>query len=213
MRIPVAREGWIFFTPPVALSAAAFALGFPTAGAALAVVAVFLISFFRDPERRSDAPADRLLSPADGTVLSISPCSEEERSNGMTTQISIFMSVFNCHVNRAPAGGVVLSARHTPGRKMAAFADAASTENERNRVEIEASGRRIVFTQVAGALARRIVFRKKPGESVARGERVGMIRFGSRVDLLLPAEIEPLVGRGDAVRAGHTPVARPRGSS
>jgi phosphatidylserine decarboxylase len=213
MRIPVAREGWIFFTPPVVLSAAAFAFGFRAAGAALALVAIFLISFFRDPERRSDAPVDHLVSPADGTVLSISPCSEQEHSDGMRTQISIFMSVFNCHVNRAPLSGVITSARHTPGRKMAAFSDRASIENERNRVEIEDANRRIVFTQVAGALARRIVFRKKAGDRVSRGERVGMIRFGSRVDLLLPPGAEPLVRRGDAVRAGRTSVGRFRESS
>jgi phosphatidylserine decarboxylase len=118
------------------------------------------------------------------------------------------MSVFNCHVNRAPASGRIAQYAYNPGKKMAAFAEKASTENEQNRITVAASRGTVTFKQIAGALARRIVFYPKVGDSLRRGERIGMIKFGSRVDLFAPDGTEILVRRGDKVHAGETPLAR-----
>jgi phosphatidylserine decarboxylase len=121
------------------------------------------------------------------------------------------MSVFNCHVNRSPVSGNVTSYSYSPGKKLAAFSPKASLENEQNRIEVSGDGRRVVFKQIAGALARRIVFRKRPGDAVSRGERIGMIRFGSRVDLFLPEDATIEVREGDKVKAGLSVLARGAG--
>jgi len=118
------------------------------------------------------------------------------------------MSVFNCHVNRSPVAGVVTAHAHTPGRKMAAFQEKASLDNEQNRVTLRGARGDVTFKQIAGALARRIVFRPAVGDSLARGQRVGMIKFGSRVDLFVPDGAEPLVRKGNKVKAGRTGIAR-----
>jgi phosphatidylserine decarboxylase len=118
------------------------------------------------------------------------------------------MSVFNCHVNRSPVAGQLTDYAYWPGRKMAAFEEKASLANEQNRVTVSSARGRITFKQIAGALARRIVFEPRPGDVLARGQRVGMIRFGSRVDLFVPDDAEVLVARGDKVKAGKTGVAR-----
>jgi phosphatidylserine decarboxylase len=123
------------------------------------------------------------------------------------------MSVFNCHVNRSPASGRLEDYAYVPGRKDAAYAEKASTGNEQNRITLETPAGRVTFKQIAGALARRIVFYPRVGDALQRGQRIGLIRFGSRVDLFLPDGAEPLVARGDKVKAGRTPVARwPRGA-
>jgi len=118
------------------------------------------------------------------------------------------MSVFNCHVNRSPTTGRLSDYAYTSGRKMAAFDTKASLENEQNRITIESARGAVMFKQIAGALARRIVFRPRPGDELVRGERVGMIRFGSRVDIFPPDGTEILVQRGDKVKAGRTGIAR-----
>jgi phosphatidylserine decarboxylase len=118
------------------------------------------------------------------------------------------MSVFNCHVNRSPAAGRITGCAYTPGRKMAAFAEKASLENEQNRVALETSRGTVTFKQIAGLLARRIVFYPKVGDAVARGQRVGLIKFGSRVDVFVPDAVEILVARGAKVKAGRTAIAR-----
>jgi phosphatidylserine decarboxylase len=146
------------------------------------------------------------VSPADGTILSIDAA--PEAPPGAARRISIFMSVFNCHVNRAPITGRVSHYAYNPGRKMAAFDEKASTENEQNRITVDGERGAVTFKQIAGALARRIVFRPKTGDPLRRGERIGMIKFGSRVDLFAPDGTEILVRRGDKVHAGETPLAR-----
>jgi phosphatidylserine decarboxylase len=194
----------------VAAAVLAALLGFSIAAAVLAVAAIFLIQFFRDPERSPEGGPDALVSPADGTVLSISEA--PEAPSGARRRLSIFMSVFNCHVNRAPASGRLQDYAYVPGRKDAAYADKASTGNEQNRITLETSAGPVTFKQIAGALARRIIFYPRVGDTVERGQRIGLIRFGSRVDLFLPDGAEPLVARGDKVKAGRTPIARwPRG--
>ncbi len=207
MRIPLAREGLPFILPPLLLTLLAAALRAWPAAAVLVALTVFLLSFFRDPERASSAPEEAILSPADGTILTVGEAPEGEAPSGLTQKIVIFMSVFNCHVNRAPIAGVIESYSYTPGRKGAAFSPKASTDNEQNRIEVAQGRRRLAFKQIAGALARRIVFRKKPGDRLVRGERVGMIRFGSRVDVFLPASARVAVRRGESVKAGLSVLA------
>ncbi len=198
---------------PFAVQAVPFLAGLGVLGAALAwflgpwgalpsvVLALFVLFFFRDPERRPPAGEGLVLSPADGRVTSV-----ERDAQG--ARVTIFLSLFDCHINRAPVAGVVASTRHTPGRFRPAYDPRAGSENERNEVIIRAAGSVYGVTQVAGILARRIVCTKTTGDSVARGERIGLIRFGSRTDLRLPQGVDPLVAEGDRVRGGLTIVAR-----
>jgi phosphatidylserine decarboxylase len=160
--------------------------------------------FFRDPERTIPEGEDLVVSPADGKVVAIAPrCAPEGLPEESFQRVSIFMSPFNVHVNRIPSSGEVVSVRHTPGRFLAAFSDRASVENERNALSLlYGAGRFLVFTQIAGWLARRIVCRLQPGERVVQGERFGLIMFGSRVDVYLPSSARLLVRVGDRVRAG-----------
>ena len=188
------------------LAAAVFSVWW--AAAILGLLTLFLLQFFRDPERSSGAPAECVLSPADGTVLVVEDAPPGEAASELTRKIVVFMSVFNCHVNRSPISGTISRYTYTPGQKLAAFSPKASLDNEQNMIDLAGDGRRVVFKQIAGALARRIVFRKKPGDHCARGERVGMIRFGSRVDIFLPPDAAVAVRPGEKVRAGLSVVAR-----
>ena len=207
----IAREGW-----PV-IGTAAGVLGLVGVVGALAghplallpgVVGVgFCFYFFRDPER-TPPDGDRLIvSPADGRVLAVVQEREERVLHAPTTRISIFMSPLDVHVNRNPVSGTVEATNHTSGKFRAAFADKASLDNERNAVVVDAGGRRYLMIQIAGALARRIICDVHPGDRVRRGERFGMIMFGSRVDFYLPADVKPVVKPGDRVHAGITVVA------
>ena len=180
--------------------------GHPLAAGVLGVLTLFLVQFFRDPERRPEGGEDTIVSPADGTVLSVAEAPEAPA--GARRRLSVFMSVFNCHVNRAPVSGRLGDYAYVRGRKDAAFSDKASAENEQNRITLVASSGSITFKQIAGALARRIVFYPRVGDELVRGQRIGLIRFGSRVDLFLPDGAEPLVQAGDKLKAGKTAVAR-----
>ena len=171
----------------------------------LAILA-FLLQFFRDPERSPESGEETIVSPADGTVLSVDGA--PEAPPGAARRISIFMSVFNCHVNRSPLSGRLAHYAYSPGRKMAAFDEKASTQNEQNRITVAGARGSVTFKQIAGALARRIVFYPALGSELARAQRIGMIKFGSRVDLFVPDECELLVRKGDRVRAGRTGLAR-----
>jgi len=190
------KEGFPFFGPPLLLTIAALFFKTWAAAVPLGLFTLFLCWFFRDPER---APAgDGVLSPADGTVLQV-----VELENG-GRRIDIFMSVFNVHVNRAPAAGTIRALVYTPGRKAPAGTEEAHRFNENNYFEIAAEGGIIGARQIAGILARRIVFWKTMGQHVERGERVGMIKFGSRVEVTLPAGVEVKVRKGEKVHAGRT---------
>jgi phosphatidylserine decarboxylase len=187
--------------------AGAAAAGWWIAAAVLGALGIFVVSFFRDPERAPGGDDRSILSPADGTVLSITD-SPPEAPPGAARRISIFMSVFNCHVNRAAVTGVLADYRYCPGKKLKAFEEKCSTENEQNLITLEADRGRVLFKQIAGILARRIVFYPKPGDRLSRGQRIGIILFGSRVDLFVPDGAEIGVARGDKVRAGRTELAR-----
>jgi phosphatidylserine decarboxylase len=196
----------VFILPPLAAGAIAALLGQIVLAAILLAVALFLIQFFRDPERTPEGGPDAVVSPADGTVLSITE--PPEAPPGARRRLSIFMSVFNCHVNRAPVSGLLSDYAYVPGRKDAAFSPKASVGNEQNRITLATAAGALTFKQIAGALARRIVFYPRVGDAVERGQRIGMIKFGSRVDLFIPDGAEPLVSDGQSVKAGRTPVAR-----
>ncbi|MCC7174196.1 MAG: phosphatidylserine decarboxylase family protein [Bryobacterales bacterium] len=173
----------------------------PAAGSPLFLLAVFSLYFFRDPERT--VPAGALaVSPADGKVVAVRQDAAGE------TRLSIFLSIFDVHVNRSPIAGSITGVRYRPGRFLAANREAASVENEQNSITVEGEGTRIVFNQIAGVIARRVVFFKKPGDVVAAGERVGLIKFGSRVDVFLGPEWVLEVKAGQRVKAGSSVLAR-----
>lgn len=167
----------------------------------------FCAWFFRDPERTPPPGEHLVVSPADGRVLDVRAEPTTRYLDGPATCISIFMSPLDVHVNRSPVAGRVLGVQHTRGKFRAAFADKASLDNERNVLWLDGGGRRFAVVQIAGALARRIVCRRKTGDLLARGERYGLIMFGSRVDLVLPAGVQPRVDRGTRVYAGRSVVA------
>lgn len=207
-RIAVAPEGWLFIVPAAILTAAALLIEWWVAAGVFAFITLFLINFFRDPHRRGSQRHVDVLSPADGTVVQIKDVPEGAVWPGLTRQISIFMSVFDVHVNRAPVSGRIVHYRYNPGKKIAAFAEKSSLENEQNLVVIDdGHGSTIAFKQIAGLLARRIVFDKKEGDEVVRGERMGMIKFGSRVDVFLPPAAAIKVNLRDKVKVGLTIIA------
>jgi phosphatidylserine decarboxylase len=177
----------------------------PLYGVPLFLVAAFCLYFFRDPDR--EVPSGPVaVSPADGKIISI------RREEPQRTRIGIFMNIFDVHVNRAPISGKIADVHYTPGRFHIASREQASLENEQNAVTIAGAAGPLVFTQVAGLIARRIVFHKKTGETVQAGERVGLIKFGSRVDVFLGPEWELQVRQGMRVKAGSSVLARLAGS-
>lgn len=211
----IAREGYPYIaysaglTLLLALSAwrlSSLVLAVPAAIALL--LTLFVISFFRNPERTPAGDDLSVVAPADGTVI-VAECVPETPLGCEALKISIFMSVFNVHVNRVPLDGTVIDVAHQNGRFFDARDGRASSENERNTVVLEtASGVRIAFVQIAGLIARRIICYAHAGDSLKRGDRYGLIRFGSRVDVYLPADVQPLVKLGDTTIAGETVLAR-----
>lgn len=174
-------------------------------GAIFVVLGLFVLYFFRDPERQIPSDPDAVVSPADGHVVEI----VEESLNGRPgKRISVFLSIFDVHVNRAPVAGQVSRMEYQRGRFMAAWKEKASDANEQNVITIATPGGEIVFKQIAGWVARRILCWTKIGEEVKLGQRIGMIRFGSRADIWLPADAAILVQRGQHVAGGTTQIAR-----
>jgi phosphatidylserine decarboxylase len=188
------------------LALAASAVGWWGAWVVWLVGVGFCCWFFRDPERVAPGDDHLIVSPADGKVIDVRAVEDPELLGRPATRISIFMSPLNVHVNRSPVAGRIEAVRHTRGRFHAAFADKASDDNERNAVVLTGGGRRSLVVQIAGALARRIVCRRERGDTLARGERYGLIMFGSRVDLYVPPDVTVRVTLGQRVRAGLTVV-------
>ena len=182
-----------------------FLLGYftrPWAAIPFLVLAVFCLWFFRDPERTAPAGEGLAVSPADGKVVLIRP-----EPDGRT-RMAIFLNVFDVHVNRSPIAGQVKSVKYKPGKFLVASEVAASIENEQNTLVVEGEGSSLEFSQIAGLIARRIVCDKKAGDRLERGERIGLIKFGSRVDLLFGPEWQLTVGVGERVSAGETVIAK-----
>ncbi|MBE0602011.1 MAG: phosphatidylserine decarboxylase family protein [Deltaproteobacteria bacterium] len=203
----IISEGIPFIIPLGVVTVITFIAGFTGIAVLLLFLTLFVIWFFRNPERATPENPLQLVSPADGKVIGIEEVGSEEHPDRTLLKISIFMNIFNVHVNRIPLTGEVLSLRYKPGKFLSANLDKASALNERNTVLIRAKdGREIRVVQIAGVIARRIVCWLKEGMKVTKGERFGLIRFGSRVELFLPPGSMLLVKKGDKVRAGVTPI-------
>lgn len=170
------------------------------------LLAAFCLYFFRDPERAIPS-GDVAVSPADGKVVAV------KAEGPSLNRVSIFLNIFDVHVNRAPIAGSIAKVQYRPGKFHVASRERCSDENEQNVVTVAGEGTTVVFKQIAGLIARRIVFRKKPGDHVAVGERIGLIKFGSRVDILLGPEWEIVVRSGMRVSAGSSVIARRAGGS
>jgi len=170
----------------------------------LFLLAAFFLWFFRDPERQIPAQAGAVVSPGDGKVTDVSPVTVGGTSQ---TRISIFLNVFDVHVNLSPIAGVIRDVRYQRGKFVNAMSAHSAEENEQNIVTVEGDGRMVIFKQIAGLIARRIVFNFKVGDSIARGQRVGLIKFGSRVDVLFDRDAAVQVKIGDRVRGGASVLA------
>ena len=200
-RVRVASEGWVFVLPLAGATVLSALVGWWGVTGAGLVLTVGVGLFFRDPERIIPQTPETIVSPADGRVMEI------VAENTETRRISIFLSLWDVHINRAPYSGVVRSVVYTPGKFLAAYRQEASVVNEANTVTIADHGREFIVKQIAGVLARRIVCRVRPGDTLEKGQRYGLIRFGSRTDLLLPATADIAVQVGDVVRGGETILA------
>jgi phosphatidylserine decarboxylase len=209
-----AREAWPFVLPPAAAAGVLFALGWPVAGALLAVIAVLLLLFFRDPHARFDGGVDSrdiVLAPAWGKVLRVEPAEDPTVSPEPLQRIVIFLSVFDVHLQRAPISGRIVHSMANSGKRVAAFRHDAGDVNAGRLTVLEGdSGERVGVRQIVGLLARRIVCYFEPGQRVEQGQTLGLIKFGSRVDLLVPRRYEVLVAAGARLRGGVTPAARAR---
>jgi phosphatidylserine decarboxylase len=199
------RDGYIY---GLSLLAVAAVLAWATSNWAWGIVpvllAAFFLWFFRDPERLVPAGEGLIVSPGDGLVTETVTIATPE---GTRQRISIFLSVFDVHVNRSPIGGVVKRVRYQKGQYLNAMNPASADRNEQNMVTVRGEGIEVTFKQIAGLLARRIVFNLGEGDSIERGQRVGLIKFGSRVDVLLPAEAELQVKVGERVKGGSSVLA------
>ncbi|HEX9751532.1 MAG TPA: phosphatidylserine decarboxylase [candidate division Zixibacteria bacterium] len=204
----MARDGWWFVGPSAAVVLAGMSIGFAGGSWGWAVFALGTLAavsfgfFFRDPERTIPADRDVILATADGRIVTV-----EQTDNG-GYRIDTFLSVMDVHVNRAPVGGIVTQSIHRQGRFRAAFHQDAGADNERHDLTIESEYGTVRSAQIAGVLARRIVCRLRRNERVVAGQRIGIIKFGSRAQVLTPPGFETTVSLGDKVRAGETILAR-----
>lgn len=201
----IAKEGYIFIGIGFVITLFWY-FYFSRSGAIFpGLLTLFCIWFFRDPKRTVPKEEGLLVSPADGKVVDVSRVEEGRFLNKPAIKVSIFLNVFNVHVNRVPTAGKVLDVSYNPGRFFAANVPKASLENEQNAVLMETpGGKKIVCIQIAGLIARRIVCWVKKGGDLERGERFGLIRFGSRVDLFLPLETDVIIAKGAKVKGGET---------
>lgn len=198
------KDGFRFGLPPLAIGVVLMILRWWW-GAIFVALGLFVLYFFRDPERQIPTGPSAVVSPADGRVVEIV---NEPLNNRPGKRISIFLSIFDVHVNRAPVAGQVRKVDYHPGKFMGAWKEKASEANEQNVITIAAPGGEVTFKQIAGWVARRILCWTRIGDEVRIGQRIGMIRFGSRVDVWLPADAEILVQRGQHVAGGATQIAR-----
>ncbi|MBA4416652.1 MAG: phosphatidylserine decarboxylase family protein [Syntrophus sp. (in: bacteria)] len=207
----IAREGLWLIIPSLFLSVFFFAVHIPIASIIFFLFFLFFLFFYRNPKRYSPHIISALLSPADGKVMEIGDIIDREFLDGERKRIAIFMSPFNVHVNRAPCEGVVARVEHRDGEFAAAFKKEVDQVNERNYILLEQGDEKVLMVQIAGFLARRITCYMKEGDRVKPGQPVGIISFGSRVDLYLPKGYEPMVQLNEKVKAGVTVLAKRRG--
>lgn len=213
--VNIDRDAAPFVAAATAPALVALVTGHRRLAAGFGVVAVAVAAFFRDPDRSVDGglvPDDEVvLAPADGKVMVAGPA-EDHAPPGEWLQVSIFLSLADVHINRAPYGGRVVDVTHRPGRFLAAYRAESANQNERSEItvvrDVDGQERRVVFRQVVGVLARRVVTRVAPGATVVTGERIGLMRFGSRMDVFVPVDARLLVSVGQRVVAAETPLAR-----
>ncbi len=199
------KDGYKFAAAPLILGIVALLLNSNWIGGVLIFLGLFVLFFFRDPERTPPADQEAIVSPADGRIMEVV---EESRDGKPGRRISVFLSIFDVHVNRSPVAGRITAIEYRSGKFYAAMRGRASTENEQNAFYVQSDRGEVVFKQIAGWVARRIVCWKSPGDSLIRGERVGMIRFGSRMDIWLPEGVEIVVRPGQHVAGGTSTLAR-----
>lgn len=207
----IAREGMKLILPSLVLFALLFIVHAYILSSIVFLFLIFCLFFFRNPRRISAEPDNVLLSPADGKVMEVGQIAENEFINVTMQRISIFMSPADVHVNRAPCEGQVVKMLHRPGEFALAFRKDIDKNNERNYILIEHHNERLLLVQIAGFLARRIIAYVKEGDHVSRGDTVGMIAFGSRVDIYFPNNYETMVELHQKVKAGITPLAQRKG--
>ena len=201
----IVKESIPYISVPVVLAVAAAVLGFWYVAAFLIVVALFMAFFFRDPKRVPPSDPDVVVSPADGKVTRVGPVAQGADS---PTVISIFLSPLDVHINRSPIPGKIVDVRYSPGKFLMATNEKASLVNEQNALTIQGEKITVVCKQIAGILARRVVCWKGKGDNLGLGERFGMIKFSSRTDVLLPANVTVTVKEGERVRGGTTVIGR-----
>lgn len=205
----IAREGYPFIFPTALLALLTLIVGWKWVTLGLGMITLAFAGFFRDPERIPPEGEGLILSAADGKVVGIKKIAGDKAPEGGGTRVSVFLSPLDVHINRAPIGGSVEEVTYRKGRFLAAFKEEASSSNERNALRIvDSQGRRLGVVQIAGVLARRIVCYAKPGDSLERGQKLGMIMFGSRVDLFLPERSRVDVVQGQKVKAGESVIGR-----
>jgi len=207
---PIAREGFIFILPSLFLSIIFLLTKFTILFVLTVISLFFFLFFFRNPKRESSADPDQLISPADGKVIEIVNNATNDLTPGEYTRIAIFMSLTSVHVNRAPCEGTISKVLHKKGAFALAFKKDIDRENERNYILIDHHGIGILVIQIAGFLARRITSYVKEKDFVKRGDSIGIIAFGSRVDIYIPKEYESMVTLYEKVKAGVTPLAKKR---
>lgn len=199
------KDGYKFAAGPLVAGIVALVFHWNWLGGASILLGLFVLFFFRDPQRTPPADPDLIVSPADGRIMEIV---EESLKGKPGRRISVFLSIFDVHVNRSPLAGQITAIEYRKGKFYAAMRGRASAENEQNSFYVQSGRGEVVFKQIAGWIARRIVCWKSPGDSVSRGERIGMIRFGSRMDIWLPEGVEILAQPGQHVSGGSSVLAR-----
>lgn len=208
--IPIATEGYPFIVPALAVGGFFFWAGQWVLAIAATVVAAFFAFFFRDPKREIPEAAGAILAPADGTVVDISEIENQEFPGGRAQSLSIFLSLFDIHINRAPVSGIVKERIYRKGKFLPAYKATASKENEQNMLFIDSGGERFTVRQIAGIFARRIVCWAEEGDRLEKGEKIGLIKFGSRVELNFPFDYDVEVELGQKVKGGLTMLAKRR---
>lgn len=202
----IAREGTVYIVVPAVLTIILLLIGYWPIAIFFLLITAFMLYFFRDPHRTPPQDPNVIVSPADGKVTRITALSSEDQSSA--TLVSIFLSPLDVHINRSPISGTITNVSYTNGKFLMATNERASLVNEQNALTIEGQNISVVCKQIAGILARRIVCWKHPGDSVALGERFGLIKFSSRTDVLLPAGVTVVVTEGMKVRGGTTIIGR-----
>lgn len=204
----VAAEGWVFVAVPALISLTCFIVSWRIAGVLLACVSLFCLFFFRNPERMIPEGDGLVVSPADGRVMDVTRIEEPLFINGEAIKIRIFLNLFNVHINRMPVEGTIECVQHVTGHFLPAYNVEAGFKNQRNYIGISSQEGRFIVAQITGLIARRLVCWVKEGQYLSRGERLGLIRFGSCTEVYLPGHADVQVTPGDKVRGGKSVIAK-----